>query len=242
MRVRRVSAFARLGLAPTRDEREIKRAYARELRRCRPDQDPRGFQALNEAYAECLQRAQGADGDAATQYPILTERPAPDEAAATGNEANGRGDADIAAFLHEFDLAAEQRPTRELLRWLEQVPQLQSMARRSAIAAVLPEHLRRRRPPLYLQQLKGVLAWFGFDPAFDPDDEPRAWVHALYAAARERGLELEEHEEESPPLPWRERWRRDWREMIVYYAALGVVGLMGLGMLLGLIGYIRRQL
>ncbi|QWP75806.1 hypothetical protein J5226_19675 [Lysobacter sp. K5869] len=240
-----MSAFARLGLAPTRDEREIKRAYARELKRCRPDEDPQGFQALNEAYAECLRLAQGAGSDEALKVQISREQPPLAESEAASGDVSGRTDADIAAFLHDFDLAAERHPTRDLLRWLEQTPPLQSLAHRREIAAALPEHLRRRRPSLYLQQLKGVLAWFGFAPSFDPDDEPRAWVHALYAAARERGLELEldEEEEERPPLPWRERWRRDWRDMIGTYVAWGVIGAMGLGLLLaGLARYLRGDL
>jgi len=52
-----MTPFQRLGLAPGSDEREIKRAYARELKRCRPDDDPQGFQALNEAYQQCLRIA-----------------------------------------------------------------------------------------------------------------------------------------------------------------------------------------
>lgn len=46
--------FEHLGIAPTDDEREIKRAYARRLRQVRPDDDPAGFQALHEAYQYCL--------------------------------------------------------------------------------------------------------------------------------------------------------------------------------------------
>lgn len=52
-----MTPFHRLGLAPDSDERAIKRAYARELKRCRPDDDPDGFQALNEAYQQCLRIA-----------------------------------------------------------------------------------------------------------------------------------------------------------------------------------------
>ncbi|MFK3651517.1 J domain-containing protein [Lysobacter enzymogenes] len=49
-----MTPFQRLGLPADSDERAIKRAYARELKRCRPDDDPEGFQALNEAYQQCL--------------------------------------------------------------------------------------------------------------------------------------------------------------------------------------------
>ncbi|BAV98525.1 conserved hypothetical protein [Lysobacter enzymogenes] len=57
----------RLGIGRDADEREIKRAYARELKRCRPDENPEGFQALQEAYRHCLDyfaqvRLQFADG------------------------------------------------------------------------------------------------------------------------------------------------------------------------------------
>ncbi|BAV98524.1 hypothetical protein LEN_3037 [Lysobacter enzymogenes] len=235
-----MTAFARLGLAPTRDEREIKRAYARELKRCRPDEDPQGFQALNEAYADCLRLAQSAECDEALKKSIARQAQTPTDETAADDDAGGLTDAGIAAVLHEFDLAAEQRPTRELLRWLEQAPQPESLVQRRLVAAVLPEHLRQRRPSLYLQQLKGVLAWFGFDPAFDPEDEPRAWVRALYAAARERGLELQLDEEEPPPLPWRQRWRRDWREMLEYYVALAIVGAFALCGLIVLVVQLKK--
>lgn len=39
-----------LGIQPTKDEREIRRAYARELKLRRPSQDPQGFQELREAF------------------------------------------------------------------------------------------------------------------------------------------------------------------------------------------------
>jgi hypothetical protein len=47
-------AFDRLGLAPDADERAIKRAYAARLKTTRPEDDPQGFQALNDAYRAAL--------------------------------------------------------------------------------------------------------------------------------------------------------------------------------------------
>lgn len=46
--------YALLGLPRDADERAIKRAYAQRLRTTRPDDDPAGFQRLNEAYQRCL--------------------------------------------------------------------------------------------------------------------------------------------------------------------------------------------
>jgi hypothetical protein len=56
-------AFAILGLSPDADARAIKRAYAARLKTTRPDEDPEGFQRLNEAYQAAL--AQRAARDAA---------------------------------------------------------------------------------------------------------------------------------------------------------------------------------
>ena len=39
-----------VGIEPTDDRRAIKRAYAKKLKLHRPDEDPEGFQQLNEAY------------------------------------------------------------------------------------------------------------------------------------------------------------------------------------------------
>lgn len=47
--------FTALGLDGDADERQVKRAYARQLRTTRPDDDPAGFQRLNEAYQTALQ-------------------------------------------------------------------------------------------------------------------------------------------------------------------------------------------
>lgn len=46
--------FQVLGLSLDADERAIKRAYAQRLRTTRPDDDPAGFQRLNEIYQRCL--------------------------------------------------------------------------------------------------------------------------------------------------------------------------------------------
>lgn len=53
-----------LGIDPTRDEGAIQRAYARKLRRCRPDEDPENFARLVDARKSALQRmAKGSIGE-----------------------------------------------------------------------------------------------------------------------------------------------------------------------------------
>lgn len=84
-----MSAFQRLGLDDDADEAQIRRAYARELRKARPDEDPMAFQALNEAYRQCLDhaawRASGGEDDwdeDEADAEALTMRVAPEALAA----------------------------------------------------------------------------------------------------------------------------------------------------------------
>ena len=67
--------FSVLGLDADADERAIKRAYAAKLKTVRPDEDPEGFQRLNEAYRAALQWAQSLPADTADRI-----APAPDGA------------------------------------------------------------------------------------------------------------------------------------------------------------------
>ncbi|QHQ16484.1 J domain-containing protein [Pectobacterium parmentieri] len=48
-----------LGIAPTHDEAEIRRAYAQQLKTHRPDRDPEGYQRLREAFDSAKQQVQG---------------------------------------------------------------------------------------------------------------------------------------------------------------------------------------
>lgn len=43
-----------LGIAPIQDKKAIKRAYSKQLKITRPDEDPEGFKRLHTAYTECL--------------------------------------------------------------------------------------------------------------------------------------------------------------------------------------------
>lgn len=49
-----IDTLHELGLGPDADARAVKRAYAARLKTTRPDADPEGFQALNEAYQAAL--------------------------------------------------------------------------------------------------------------------------------------------------------------------------------------------
>jgi hypothetical protein len=84
-----MSIWQTLGISPTTNESEIRRAYARQLKKHRPDSDPTGYQQLREAFDSAKKQAQtngefsGVDKeiivtlqreDPLTSAPIISER------------------------------------------------------------------------------------------------------------------------------------------------------------------------
>jgi hypothetical protein len=185
-----MSAFERLGLEPTADEREIKRAYARELRRTRPDEDPAGFQALNEAYQQCLayaehqreqasldDEAEAGGGDAfdtawqARDYDALETSTAVE----TTHEATARHrpaapasgqtplSFDLHAFLDELLQRARSQSPAELKRWLLNLEPLYSLDLTRELRGPVAQTASQAEPALSPSALATVFDFFALN-------------------------------------------------------------------------------
>lgn len=155
-----MNPFVRLGLSADADEAQIKRAYARLLRITRPDDDPAGFQQLNDAYQRCLARAR--------QRAVATAEVGFDAHDRRGHEDDARADdAWTAADAFEFKpIAIEPRvQAPEVGREPRIVAPPDPFARPNA-AAGASAHTATHPNPL-LADLYALATAVHAEPAFD---------------------------------------------------------------------------
>ncbi|QWP75807.1 hypothetical protein J5226_19680 [Lysobacter sp. K5869] len=171
----------RLGIGRDADEREIKRAYARELKRCRPDENPEGFQVLQEAYRYCLEyatqvRLQFADGgedeDEDEGYADDDEAAAPapfdgaDDPAAAQPQAYSR-------TLSIAELAAELAANEDRARADDDAPRTGD-ASPDETASSRPQ---AGRPPATASESAATIPQLAAEFAAEPAPEPPPQLH-----------------------------------------------------------------
>ena len=161
------SPFELLGVAPDAGEREIKQAYARLLKRHRPDEDPEGFQRVNEAYQVALAGlAQCKPGTPLVWSDPQLEKEPPSlparDAAVDGPALARPRPFDRVAFSHAAVAQAATATPQDLRRWLAAHPDLVSLQHKYAAVPALIEALERE-PPLQSTHLDVFLVFFGID-------------------------------------------------------------------------------
>lgn len=163
-----MNVWQELGIAPTRDLRAIKRAYATRLRQVHPEEDAEGFQRLRAAYESARRGARR--GSAGGEAPPPPTRAANDRVAAGAEPAAeavaaeplspARAGAELAIrFVATADAANEIVEAR--LRQLLQSPLLRSLvAREQFEQQLLRELLSTAELPLGLTEICiRVLEW-----------------------------------------------------------------------------------
>ena len=151
-----------LGIAPTRDEAAIKRAYAQLLKKHRPDRDPDGFIRLREAYEMALAGGEQYNtfaDDTAGEPPELL-----DARALRRSWRQAKSDDALLALLQEQSAALptidEQLDFRDLIAsWIEGRDRPQRYPQ-SLIWAIEKYHLLRGLPdddPLWDDYLRALI-------------------------------------------------------------------------------------
>lgn len=178
-----------LGIAPTTDESEIRRAYARELKQRRPDKDPQGFQALREAFDSAKRYASSSEPvwiDAGESI-LLDELPAApddvyqqiDEQAEPPEEAWSRNELwDKAQALASQLVRDEITGFGELNHYLDQdIPD--ALEARQAFSLMLAEALSEQ-PWLYRSLLNNISAMMDWQlDSYRSSHLPDWTLHAL---------------------------------------------------------------
>lgn len=99
-------ALRRLGLGADADERAVKRAYAARLKTTRPEDDPEGFQSLNEAYRAALTWVQSRPPQVHVEDGIEDDAAARDDASQVSIDKDAASielPADVLTALQDID-------------------------------------------------------------------------------------------------------------------------------------------
>ncbi len=197
------SPLTLLGLDADADARAIKRAYAAKLKTVRPDEDPEGFQRLNEAYRAALQWVESHGGHEEGSAVRAAAATSAIVAAASQQDAASHRPRDLRLrdigppqeaeeppqrFLHACLTVAANARRPELEAWLLAQPTLWSLSRKAMMGRDLVRLLHTQFPPIPDTNFSAIAGFFaiddlhsGYDPLFV--DRLRQALHAAWVAA-----------------------------------------------------------
>lgn len=176
-----MNPFDLLGVSRDADATTIKRAYARLLKTTRPDENPQGFQRLNEAYQAALAwyehdstpllPAQQEELQVAhkTTTPTNTITSASDAARDAKHPLQETATPQpepfyLDKFLQAVEEEAQTSTPEQLTAWLQQQPAFYELNLKTAVATALHDALfHNALEPLSEPQLQAVVKFFGFE-------------------------------------------------------------------------------
>ncbi len=158
-------AFERLGLAADASELDIKRAYARLLKACRPDEDPVAFQQLHDDYQSALSicRARQPDGQAVRMPTPPTTSPAGPDAPASSGPLAASAPLDFPTFMRELSVQGILDDPLRLRRWLDGRPEFWSLDTKQSTGRSLLLAMTEEPLPLSNANFDTLMAFFGLD-------------------------------------------------------------------------------
>ena len=209
-------AFAALGLRPDADARAVKRAYAARLKTVRPDDDPEGFQRLNEAYQAALAQCAARDDARAPRLPDPLPAPlhgvpeagaspdaSPPDASSPPRRPRRLPPSPIAEPVAPppedaaFDIAhclrlAANWDHQPLVAWLDAQASLWSLDGKARCGRALLLTMAHERPPVADHNFETLAKCFGYYDLHAGHDflavrALRAALHALWREARRNG-------------------------------------------------------
>lgn len=198
-----MSPFAPLGLPPTANESDIKRAYARLLRQTRPDDDPEAFQQLHEAYkaalAYCRSRiTENTASESRENLPpdVNESSPAAEaESAIPSSNDENVSPVDIAALCNEIIAIAERGDVSTIKQWLADHAEHWSLSIKDSMGDYLLDQLDDHDPPISLACSQTLFEYFGFsrvlsgyDPMFLHGLQQRMHINWSIGSGQEQDL------------------------------------------------------
>jgi hypothetical protein len=184
-----------LELDPTSDQRAIKRAYARLLRQNNPEDDPKGFQRLREAFEHAQQEAKWLELE-----PPNEDKP-PDEDAAE-REALQRVSDELGAAWEQTQAEEGERAAREraVLRVVPAEPEPSSHADALTENALRVEPAAERDPPS--ENPAPPEPALRVEPAQEPDSaaQPELWQGPEGPVTIDHAFEIAEAMAEADPF------------------------------------------